>query len=425
MNEDGTPIEGEQSAANSSVSREGAVEQPSQSDVQSMYDDLGIKATAPTSATKGRPKTAGVRGKDVSEYDDGNSDGGRKNDKNSGGKSKDAPDSDENGDSGSKDSAKQSQKRGADGKVSDESEEAGKGVRKTESKSDEYSERGGSKKSDGADRGDGQQAGESDGEEEEGQEAGKRPGKSDPKVERRFQKLANDAREKDEHITAQNERIQQLESQLRESTQQRQQAEVDREDPEYTLDDFRGDVQDSEGNIVRLTEEQSELAYRRWRDGYDQRKSERDARANFDNNLRQSQENYQREQMQKSVEAYDTLTSTLENYPALDPQDQRFDKELSDAVMPLIEEMVLYQEGTEPGNEQGIKPVIVGLAMNPSKLLDVIGKLRDAKRNLPLNGTHDNVESGSNVSVPHGRSSDPSVNEANELMKHFGINKRF
>jgi len=37
---------------------------------------------------------------------------------------------------------------------------------------------------------------------------------------------------------------------------------------------------------------------------------------------------------------------------------------------------------------------------------------------------NDSVEVGSNVSVPHSRSSDPNVNAANDLYKQLGIKKR-
>lgn len=427
MNEDGTPIEGEQSASteNTGVAREGAVQEASADDIQSMYDDLGVKAPVPTDAAKRRSKPSTVRAKDVPTDDDADSDEGRKG---GSGKSKpkDSPNSDEDGDAGSDNRPKKSEKRDEDGQVHDESEEAGKGVRKAEPKSDEDSERGSEEKPVGSDNGDGQGDDESEESQEDSEDEGKRPGKSDPKVERRFQKLANDAREKEQQIEQQSAHIQNLEKQLLENTQTQQQAQSDREDPEYTIEDFRGDVQDNEGNVVRLSEEQSELAFRRWQDGYSQRKAERDAKSNFETTLRNSQEEHQRKTMQSSVEAYDTLTSTLESYPALQNDSPEFDKELSDAVMPLIQDMVLYQEGTEPGNANNVKPVIVGLSMQPKKLLDVIAKLRNAKRSLPLNGTHDNVESRSNVSVPHGgRSSDPDAKAANELMQELGIKKRF
>jgi hypothetical protein len=69
-------------------------------------------------------------------------------------------------------------------------------------------------------------------------------------------------------------------------------------------------------------------------------------------------------------------------------------------------------------------PVIVGLKVDPKKILAALRSIGNKKRNLPLNGVNDNVESRSNVNVPHSRSSDPTVNAANDLYKELGINKR-
>ena len=128
--------------------------------------------------------------------------------------------------------------------------------------------------------------------------------------------------------------------------------------------------------------------------------------------------------MRSSVEAYDTLTNILDTYPELQKNSEEFDEDFSNRVMPLIEDMIIYQEGTEPGNENGVQSVIIGMKVNPNKMLEVIKEIKGQKRNLPLNGLNDTVDTRSDVSVPHSRSSDSVVNQANKLYKHFGINKR-
>lgn len=414
MNEDGTPIEQQQQQPKPGEAghAEGRAPEPASDDVQKMYDELGIKATAPNSKSTKRPKAANVRDKDVSKNDAGNSDDGRKKHDDGKGKPKNAPDSDKDGASGDDADAKGAKKREEDGKVRGESEEADEGVRKDKSRTEEDSERGSEEGAESGNNGDGQEEDESGASEEEG----KRPGKSNPKIEQRFQKLIQEVKERDEVI-------EELQRKLQEATTQQRQAQIDQEDPEYTVEDFKK-VRDEQGNILDLDDDQAELAFRRWQDGYNQRKAERDARLNRDQALQEAQQKYQQEQMQKSVEAYDTLTGLVDSFPELDVRSDKFDQELSDAVMPIIEEVIIYQEGTEPGNPDGNQPIIAGMSMNPKRMLEVINKIKNAKRTLPLNGINDTVESRSNVNVPHSRSSDPVVNQANELYKTLGIDKR-
>jgi len=383
---------------------EGAVVEPTENEVGKMYDELGIKAPKPTAKSKKRPKASGVRAKDSKSEDGKDTEHGRKEDDGSKGKSEDAPDTDKDGDSGD-DTDSKSQKVGQDaGEVSDDSEDAGDGVRQAESKTEEDSEPGSEKD---AEQGD-------DGAEEE--EKGKRPGKSNPEIERRFQKMTADVREREQ-------RIEELERKLQDTVQQQQQKQVEQEDPEYNIDDFRK-VRDEEGNIVDLDPERAELAWRRWKEGFEQRKAERDAEFQRQTAIEEYQREASENLMRSSVEAYDTLTGVLDSYPELDARSNQFDQQFSDAVMPIIEEAIIYQPGTEPDNEQGVKPVIVGMRMNPTKILQGMGRIKSAKRNLPLNGVNDNVEVRSNVNVPHSRSSDPTVHAANQLYKELGISKR-
>ena len=114
----------------------------------------------------------------------------------------------------------------------------------------------------------------------------------------------------------------------------------------------------------------------------------------------------------------------MDEYPELNPDSPSFDEELSNDITPVISDMIIYQPGTEPGNEGGYQPVIVGLKMNPNKILGVINRVKQSKRNLPLNGVYDNVEVGSSVGYHRGRSSDTMVNAANDLYKELGIEKR-
>ena len=416
----------EQPAANSERSEGSAKGHDATTDeVASLYNDLGIKAPVPTDSAKRRPKTTKVRTEDSEKKDpgsadnDGKSKGGRKaEDSDDKDKSKNAPNSNSDGDAGDAADSKTPKNSSKDGKIQDESEEAGKGVRKDKSESEGDSKPGGEGDADGSDKRTGQEAHESGDSEEEGEddEQGKRPGKSNPAVEQRIQKLAN---EKKEAI----ERAENLEKQLREVTQKQVQEKISQEDPEYKMEDFRK-VRDDEGNIHELDDNQAELAYRRWKDGYDARKEERNAAMNREEAI----ENYKREAqetlMRSSAEAYDTLTDILDKFPELKVDSGKFDKEFSGKVMPLIEDMIIYQRGTEPGNEAGKQPVIIGMSMNPTKMLKVINEIKTQKRNLPLNGLNDTVDTRSDVNVPHSRSSDSTVNQANDLYKHLGINKR-
>lgn len=173
-----------------------------------------------------------------------------------------------------------------------------------------------------------------------------------------------------------------------------------------------------------MTPEQAELFWRRWKEGYEQRGAERDAAETRSAATEAQAAEHTRQLMKTSVEAYDSLASLMDDYPELVTGD-KFDKEFAADAMPIIAEAVQYLEGTEPGNAEGKLPVIVGLKVDPRKILEVLKRQNARKRSLPLNGTRDNVESGSNVGVPHSRSSDHSVNQANDLMKELGINKRF
>lgn len=399
---------------------EGAVaEDPTTKEVESLYKDLGIKATVPSGKAKGRPKASSVRAKDGNKDKAGSADSGQKEENaDDKGKQKDAPASDKDGDSGDNSDSK-SKKVSKDSKqVSDESKEADGGVRKTESKDGEDSERGSKDGSEqGAERA-GQAEDKSGNSEEEGQDAeGKRPGKSNPEVEKRFQRLTEEKRERDELIAD-------LQSKLQEKEQAVEQSRIAQEDPEYTVEDFLK-VRDNEGNIVDLDPESAELAWRRWQDGYNQRSSEREAKANHEAARVEHESEMQRQLMEKSVAAYDSLTSLMDEYPELVSTNKEFDADLAKRALPLIEKSMEYLEGTEPGNAEGKLPVIVGMKLDPRDILDVMKDINTQKRSLPLNGVNDNVEARSNVAVPHSRSSDPTVHAANELYKELGIDKRF
>lgn len=400
---------------------EGAVaSDPTTDEVTSLYNDLGIKAPIPTGAAKGRPKSTKVRAEDDKKKPAGNSDSGKKEeDADDKGKSKDAPASDKDVDTGDKTDAKGAKVSKDSTEVSDESKEADAGVRKTESRSEEDSKRGREEDPElGAER-TGQEEhdkGAASEEEDTDEEGVKRPGKSNPAVEQRFQKLTAELKARDELIEKQAKEL--------EETQRKQfESKVAQEDPEYTIDDFRK-VRDESGAVLELDENQAELAWRRWQDGYNQRKSEREAQFNHEAAVKQYQQEAADNLMKSSVEAYDTLTGILDSYPELNSTSEEFDEELSSIVMPLIHDTIIYQEGTEPGNEEGVKSVIVGMHMNPTKILEAINRIKTSKRSLPLNGVNDNVEVRSNVNVQHGRSSDPTVNAANQLYKELNISKR-
>lgn len=395
-----------------------ATAEPTTEAIKSMYEELGIKAPAPTGATKGRPKSSDVRAKNSNKDESGDTNTGEEENSDNKGKSKDAPSSNKDGNSGDNLDEK-SEKVGKDtGKVSDKPEKTDSGVRKTEPGDEEDTERGSKDDSSDGAEGTGRATDNEGTEEEESEdvEKGKREGKSNPKVEARMQKLTAEIKARDEMIAEKTKQLEEL---------QRKQfdTKVEQEDPAYKIEDFRK-VRDETGEIVELDENQAELAWRRWKDGYDQRSAEREAEFNREKTAEEQQRKASEELMRSSVEAYDTLTGILETYPELNAQDPNFDKYFSAKVMPIIEDTIMYQEGTEPGNENGANPVIVGVKMNPAKIIEAMNAIRTAKRDLPLNGINDSVETKSNVQVSHGRSSDPNVNAANELYAALNIKKR-
>lgn len=412
MNEDGTPIE-----AGAAGAPEGAVIEPTADEVGKMYDELGIKAPKPTGATKGRPKASSVRAKDSGKKGAESSSSRAEKDAEDENESEDAQASNKNGGAGRKGNSN-GEKTGKDsGEVREESEEAGGGVRKTESKSNGDSESGREEDSELGDEGAGQEAHESDDETEEGEDTeGKRPGKSNPAVERRMQQLANEKR-------AAEERAAELERQLMEKEQAVAQAKIAQEDPEYTIEDF-AKVRDEDGTIIDLDPDEAELAWRRWKDGYDQRAEQRNAEMNRRMQEQRQAEAQAEQIMRSSVQAYDHLASMMEDFPELVGSSGQFDADFAAKAMPIVQKAIVYSPGTEPGNPEGNQPIIVGLRVDPKEILEAMRDIRKEKRTLPLNGLDDNIESRSNVNVPHRRSSDPTVNAANELYKELGINKR-
>lgn len=393
---------------------------PSQEEIGNLYKDLGIKAPVPTGKTPGRPKANGGGAKKDSEQDDdGGATGKRQASVDGSDKSKTASASGKDGgdggsadSKGSKDGSQGGKDGGSDGKVSGDGSGDEEGVRKTQSRDNKDASGSGEGDDDEANGGDGKDGGESEGEAEQG----KRPGKSNPEVEQRFQKLTAEKK-------AAEERAEKLEQQLQQQAREREQAKVAESDPQYKVEDFKIVRDNKTGEIRELTDEQAQLAYYRWKEGYDQRAAERQAAENKAAAEEARIDDNARKLMKTSVEAYDALASLMDDYPELVTGD-KFDKEFAADAMPIIQESIQYLEGTEPGNAEGKLPIIVGLKIDPRKILEALKKQNSRKRSLPLNGTRDNVESGSSVSVPHSRSSDPVVNQANELYKSLGINKR-
>lgn len=399
---------------------EGAVTEPTTDDVQSMYDELGIKASAPSGKPKGRPKTADVRGKNSTKNAAGNSDSGEEGNDDDEGQSQNARSSSKNGNSGNGANASGAKKQSNSGEVQDESEEADAGVRGTKSAGKGDSQRGSEDDAESGAQGAGRAADESDDSEEEGEDAeksGKRPGKSNPEVERRIQQINAQKKAAEDRAIA-------LEKELEAERRSKEQAKISQQDPEYTIDDFRRVQDNRTGEIRELTPEQAELAWRRWKDGYDQRGEQRNAEVNRQAAEAERESEMTRQVMRNSVEAYDTLASLMDEYPELVSTSGKFDEDFAADAMPIIQESIDYAPGTEPGNAEGNLPVIVGLKIHPKRILDALKSINNKKRSLPLNGVNDSVESRSNVAVPHSRSSDPTVNAANDLYKELGINKR-
>ena len=362
--------------------------QPTQKDVDELYEELGLNKP------KERPGAARIRGQKRASEDDDDTRGGRerRGERISGGRNtRNARRSDKNGVARDEDNEESEEEREADRAVSN-------GTGKTEPPV-----RGGKAEDE-----------EEDSEDDE-ENVGKRP-QSNPKIERRFQKLTRDIRERNDYI----ERMQRQQEELEQRLQQYERQARAQDDPEYTIDDFRR-VRDEDGNIVDLNPAQAELAYYRWKQEYDERQAQREALYNAQQEYSQSQAQQEQQVMESSVRAYDTLVDVLESYPELDVRSEEFDEELSDAVMPLIENSVIYAPGTE-GTDT---PVIVGLRVDPYQLVKAMSAVRKAKREMPLNGAYDNVDNSAGRSVPRSQSSDALINQANDLMKELGYNKRY
>lgn len=364
-----------------------------------LYEEFGVKADVPK--TRGRPKKSDSGDEGKSEVDKRTSNEKRKNGSNQS-KPKDEASSDDNDDSGNE-SQKVVKKDAKDNsKVSKDAEKTGDGTDEDKSEQDGSSERGSSGDSERDDEGN-----------ESGEEV-KRPGKSSPAAERRIRQLNS---EKNEAVA----RAEQAERKYAQLQQQLEQERVQLEDPEYTLEDFRH-VQDENGNILELDDIQQELAYRRWKDGYNERQAERENQA-LQSQIQDYREYQQSEEiMRKSVEAYDLLNDILENTAELDVRSDKFDKEFSDTIMPLIEGSLEYAPGTEPGNPYGNNPVITGFSLDPRLILQTASTLRNTKRNIPLNALDATVES-EDAAYYHSPSSDPLEQAADKLYKMYGIKK--
>lgn len=364
-----------------------------------LYEEFGVKADV--LKTRGRPKKSDSGDEGKSEVDKRTSNEKRKNGSNQS-KPKDEASSDDNDNSGNE-SQKVVKKDAKDNsKVSKDAEKTGDGTDEDKSEQDGSSERGSSGDSERDDEGN-----------EIGEEV-KRPGKSSPAAERRIRQLNS---EKNEAVA----RAEQAERKYAQLQQQLEQERVQLEDPEYTLEDFRH-VQDENGNILELDDIQQELAYRRWKDGYNERQAERENQA-LQSQIQDYREYQQSEEiMRKSVEAYDLLNNILENTAELDVRSDKFDKEFSDTIMPLIEGSLEYAPGTEPGNPYGNNPVITGFSLDPRLILQAASTLRNTKRNIPLNALDATMES-EDAAYYHSPSSDPLEQAADKLYKMYGIKK--
>ena len=415
MNEEGQIIdeEAKKPQEGQAGAPEGTANEPNPEDIKAMYKDLGIKANPPTGKPKGRPKADDGGDKKAAKQDDESgepkqdkkTDDSKEQPKATSAPDKDGVDGDETDQKSPKSSKSEPKDGEKDGQVHESSKQDEAGVQEAKSKDDKEAGEASEKDADEGDAGN-----------EPEDERVKRPGKSNPEIEKRFQKLTSEVKERDEVIA-------ELQQKLQESTRQQAELKISQEDPEYTIDDFRK-VRDEYGEVLDLDPEQAELAWRRWKDGYDQRAEERQARANYEASRQEQEEAKTRQLMQDSADAYDTLAGLMDEYPELVRSRGEYDEEFAAQAMPIIEEAVQYLEGTEPGNEEGKTPVVVGLKINPKKILAAMKGISERKRSLPLNGINDNVESKSNVGVAHSRSSDPTVQAANELYKELGINKR-
>ena len=368
------------------------------SEVQEMYDELGIEATAPTSKAEGRPKTSSVRAKNDKADGDKDTDSDKQEEAESKSKQKDAQASDTSKPSGDKADKKGEEKRVSDGEVPPNPDETDKGDGEAKSESDEDTERGGDGDAERTDDGNGKE-----GEKPEG----KREGKSNPEVEKRFQKLTGEIKERDALI-------EKLQKDIEANQRQQYELQSSQEDPEYKLEDFKT-VRDEYGEIHELDDDQAELAYRRWKDGYDSRSAEREA--NFEKELesRKSQEEAQYQLIQSSVAAQDTLVEIMQNTPELNADSDKFDAEFSAQVLPAIKEAIIYAPDGK---------TVLGFAINPNTILNAVKAVRDAKPRVSINGLADSAESSSNLNVRHSRPSDPDMRAVQEMYDELGIKKK-
>lgn len=381
-------------------------------EVKELYEELGVdkKVEANKSSTKPKSKAGNIKSSNKTKRQDDNDSQSKKGQSRASGgqdKSEDESADDKTSRTGAKGRKEASQTKEDSKSDAEKPAETGEDARRTESETEEGSGQGGET---GA-----EQDREADDESSE-QDEGKRPGKSDPKIERRFQRLISESKEKDQVI-------EDLQRQLQQQQQLYYQQQVENEDPEYTVDDFRT-VQDRDGNIIDLNENEAELAWRRWKDGYNQRQAERQAEQSRQIQMQQQEQELQMKVMQNSADAYDLLTNMVDDYPELDVNSDKFDQELSDLVMPIIHDTVIYQPGTEPGNPDGHQPVIAGLRMDPTTILDTINQIRNTKPALSPEELYQNVDTPSQYTVRSPRSSSEATREVNELYKELGINKR-
>ena len=149
------------------------------------------------------------------------------------------------------------------------------------------------------------------------------------------------------------EKYQKLEDQLN-------QEKIAKEDPVYTLDDFKR-VKDEDGDEIELTEAEQKVAYYEWKEGYAQRQQAREQEA--------------LSQMAKATEFVDEISEAMEKYPEFDENSDKFDPELSALVVDTLKDTLILDD----------KGQIVGSSISPMKIIDRFHSVASKKTPVSVN----------------------------------------
>ena len=190
-------------------------------------------------------------------------------------------------------------------------------------------------------------------------------------------------------------------NELAKRQQQEEIAKLQAEDPVYTREDFNI-VVDEDGDAIQLTPEQADAEYAKWRAGYLERQIVRDQQMQLE--------------MAQTTRVHDEIAQIISEYPEFDANSDKFDKELSDTLLPLIENSLQYNNSGQ----------VIGTTVSLRELASGLSKIANRKPTLSLNKIS-SAENRSSVSTPKsGRTgTTKQAQEVNEMYKELGIKYRY